>query len=1060
MIVKLKEIGWAFACLLLMPSAFAQVTDDFTDGDFVVDPVWNGEITKFEVLAGRLHLNDIDATGEAYLSTPSQAIANAEWNFYVEISENPSGANFTLVYLVSDQPNLADDLNGYFVKIGDTSDEVSLYRQDGSNETEIIDGLDDRVDTKPVQIEVKVTRDTDGNWELSSRPMGDAIFSTEGLVLDNTHQISNYFGVYCKYTDTRSDAFYFDNISVTGTPQPDTQKPFVTNLSASSSTQLSLQFSEAVNTASAETTTNYALNSHTITAASATGNEVVLNINPSLTNATDYTLTVQNIQDEAGNILADTTLNFFYFEPVPAQWNDIIISELMPDPNPVKVDLPDAEFIEIYNRSEHPFDLQNWSLNDKLLPSYILRPRQFVVLCASTDSASLAFSGSVVSLNSWLTLSNSGATLILRDATSTAIDSLTYSAAEVVGGISLERISEETPCDQRTNLALSLAERGGTPGQTNAVMSEEDTSPPELLSIQPLGDTLRLIFDERVSDANLQTELVQTQPELTIAQIVRDPANEKVLWILPAEPLVTNTMYSLTFSNTQDCYGNTAPSQTLPFYFDNEPPTILRAVVRDTAEVELIFSEKIAVQLAEDKDHYWLDSISMTPKSAVIGQDSSSVLLKFSVSLADEQSHLLTLTRWEDLYGNSGDTLTISLRYQQDIDTALVKSEYQIEVHLAESVLPESVSERLNYEIDRQVGHPQAAFVDRNYPNVIHLILSNPLTDNREHELHIDQLQNEQNDLLSTPIYRFYVDRLSPDVDSVVVTSERTLLVYFDEKVDSSTASNALHYQLSTHTVERANLEEGERVVRLHLDTALMPEVEYELEVIGVADLTGNAISSPKSKSFVYDQRPPELLSWKITNPYELRLYFSEAVQSVTADNFQLAAADSPDSVRVSQLRVGEVRLLFAEPLPTEEFILTATGITDLRGNSQLEPLQSIINNTETALGQTTVLSPTELQLDFTQSINETVMLKSEQYLVDETYSPAQVTAVDQQSYAVHLTFDRPFQPDASYKLTINELENTEGQSTMGVQDSFIYRTQLAYIDTEERAYCSIFKSR
>jgi len=1058
MVVKLKEISGALVCLLLMQSALAQVTDDFSDGDFTTNPVWVGETAKFEVLAGQLHLNDVNATGEAYQSTPSQAIADAEWNFIVEITENPSSTNFTSVYVVSDQANLAGDLNGYFVKVGNTSDEVSLYRQDGNAEIKIIDGLDDRVDTKPVQIEVKVTRDTNGNWELSSRPIGDTNFSAEGAVQDDTHTVSNYFGVYCKYTDTRSNAFYFDDIFVIGTAQPDTQKPHVTGLSASSSTQLNLQFSETVNTTVAETTTNYAPDGYAITSATAVGNEVTIAINPSLTNATDYALTVQNVQDEAGNVLIDTTISFFYFEPVPAQWNDVIISELMPDPNPVKNDLPDAEFVEIYNRSEHPFDLQDWSLNGKALPSYIMRTQQYIILCAPADSAAFAPFDQVVPLDSWSTLSNSGTQLVLRDAASAAIDSITYSATEVAGGISLERISEEAPCDQRTNITLSLAERGGTPGEANSINSEKDTSPPKLLSIQPSGDTLWLIFNERVSDGSLQTKSVQTQPEFTITQVKRNSIDEKTLWVFPAEPLTTNTTYSLTFLNAQDCYGNTAPSQTVSFYFDNEPPTLLRAVVRDTTEAELVFSEKIEVQLAEDEDYYWLNDKSINPKSAKVGLDSTSVSLRFSISLANERNNPLTLTRWEDQYGNSGDTLTVSLRYQQDIDTVLVKSEYQLEVHLAESVLPESVSDLLNYEIDRKVGHPQAAFVDRDYSNIIHLILTNPLAENREHELRINQLQSQQSKLLGTPAYRFYVDRRAPDIDSVIAVDKRKLLVYFDEKVDSLSATNILHYQLSSHTVERVNWEDSKRAVRLYLDTALVPEVEYELEVWGVADLAGNVISSPKSKSFVYDQQPPELLSWKVVNPYELRLYFSEAIQSVSSANFQLTPGVAPDSIWVSRLSVGEVKLFFGEPLPTEEIALTATGIADLKGNSQSESLQTRVNNAQIALGQVKVLSSTELRLNFTQRIDETAMLSSNRYLVDEAYSPVQVTAVDQRPYAVYLVFDRPFHVDANTTVTISELVSTEGQSISGVQDSFVYRTQVEYVETEERAVLLHFR--
>ncbi len=84
MLTKLKKTGWGFLFGFFTLSAYAQVTDDFSDGNFTDNPTWLGETTKFEVLAGQLHLNDV-AAGEAYLSTPSEAIANAEWNFFVEI---------------------------------------------------------------------------------------------------------------------------------------------------------------------------------------------------------------------------------------------------------------------------------------------------------------------------------------------------------------------------------------------------------------------------------------------------------------------------------------------------------------------------------------------------------------------------------------------------------------------------------------------------------------------------------------------------------------------------------------------------------------------------------------------------------------------------------------------------------------------------------------------------------------------------------------------------------------------------------------------------------------
>ncbi len=147
-------------------TTYGQWTDQFADGNFTEAPEWSGETTKFEITGEVLHLNDPSASGSAYLSISSDVVANAIWEFYVEISENPSSSNFARIYLMADQADVSGDVNGYFVMVGGSQDEVSLYRQDRSATTKIIDGADGRVDDKPVQINVQVTRDTQGNWEV------------------------------------------------------------------------------------------------------------------------------------------------------------------------------------------------------------------------------------------------------------------------------------------------------------------------------------------------------------------------------------------------------------------------------------------------------------------------------------------------------------------------------------------------------------------------------------------------------------------------------------------------------------------------------------------------------------------------------------------------------------------------------------------------------------------------------------------------------------------------------------------------------------------------------
>jgi hypothetical protein len=209
----MKKLLLILLCLPMI--GFCQFTDNFSDGDFVNNPSWMGDVGRFEVDTNfSLHLNDSVASVSS-LVTQNQAISNALWEFSVRLDFSPSTNNYAKVYLVSDMIDLSGPLNGMYVKIGGQSgnvDDISLYTQTGTNSNEIIDGVAGLVSNNP-DISVKVTRDTIGNWELFLDTNG--IYFTQGTAFDNSIASSDYFGVYCKYTVTRSDKFWFDDFSVT-----------------------------------------------------------------------------------------------------------------------------------------------------------------------------------------------------------------------------------------------------------------------------------------------------------------------------------------------------------------------------------------------------------------------------------------------------------------------------------------------------------------------------------------------------------------------------------------------------------------------------------------------------------------------------------------------------------------------------------------------------------------------------------------------------------------------------------------------------------------------------
>ena len=149
-----------FLCFLIPFSIFSQNlvewSDDFSDGNFTENPTWNGMTENFIVNSDFQLQSNASTASKSYLSTPSEAFDDAVWEFWVRINYTTSSSNYAMVYIIADRADISGDVNGYYVQIGNTADEISLYRQQG-NSRKIIDGEDKIIDTDPVIVNVRVT---------------------------------------------------------------------------------------------------------------------------------------------------------------------------------------------------------------------------------------------------------------------------------------------------------------------------------------------------------------------------------------------------------------------------------------------------------------------------------------------------------------------------------------------------------------------------------------------------------------------------------------------------------------------------------------------------------------------------------------------------------------------------------------------------------------------------------------------------------------------------------------------------------------------------------------
>jgi Lamin Tail Domain/CHU_C Type IX secretion signal domain/Bacterial Ig-like domain len=566
-------------CLTLLLFAvntigLTQFSDDFGDGDFSNSPTWLGQTSNFMVnTSNELQLNAPATTDTSYLSLPTTNINNTTWDFYLRMDFNPSSSNFTRVYLVSDNSNLKGSLNGYFVMLGGTTDEISLYRQDGTTTAEIIDGVDDALNFNPAEARVRVTRDAVGNWEVFRDTTAGFAFFSEGTVLDATYTSNANFGVFCRYTSTRSTLFYFDDL---GDPYVDTNIPTLDTAIVISSTQLDAQYSEPMDQVTAETLINYSVDQGIGSPSAAVidvGDPSIIHLTflTPFVNGTSYVLTVNNVQDVAANSVTNpSTANFTYVildTPVPGE---VRITEFVADPSP-PVGLPEVEYVEIYNTSAKYFDLVGWTISDGAsngtFNSYILGPNEHLLICNTGDCGQFFVTNSTeLSLPS---LNNSGDNIILKDNLGTTLDSITYDLSwyndvnKEAGGWSLERKFYDTDCNDAGNWGASLDAIGGTPALINSIWTNQpDQTLPFIQSFSVLSDTLLEInFNEFMDTTVLAAGTItpSISPWGPINWIDENTAAVYFNVILP------NVLYEFVVSLGQDCWGNQMATQSIFF---------------------------------------------------------------------------------------------------------------------------------------------------------------------------------------------------------------------------------------------------------------------------------------------------------------------------------------------------------------------------------------------------------------------------------------------------------------------------------------------------------------
>lgn len=660
------------------------------------------------------------------------------------------------------------------------------------------------------------------------------------------------FRLYGFTAEASGGTWRIDNVRLFGAiGPPDLTPPTALSVTPIAANQLQVLFSEAVSLATAQNTANYSLSGLGNPAAAVRdgGNPalVTLTLPSAMTDLQAYTLTVQNVQDLAGNVMSTQNLNFTYFAPFSPASRQVVINEIMADPTNANgvVGLPDAEYVELYNTTNRPINLNGWTLEGTgtaTFPNVVIAPNGFVLVCLQADVSKLTPFGTVISWGTSGTLTNTGEELILRDNTNAVIDRFTYNddmyrdARKKDGGWSLEQINPLLSCSSATNWTASNNPLGGTPNAANSVLSTQpDQTSPALLRIEVLSANRLLVsFNEPMDFASLGNAANYALSGSIALSAATAQTSQLGVELQLASNLVAGVVYTLTINNLRDCSGNALRANTTAQTGLGVLPRFNEVVISEIFSDE---SPRIALPEAEFIELYNRTGQVIDLERCVMNDGSNKTLGK-EILLPGEYAVVCAASN-SVLFQGYGKVISVS-------SLSLTNSGERVTLQNRNGGLVFSVtySDTWYKNATKREGGWSLEMIDVN----------NPCGE-------IDNWAASTDPAGGTPAKRNSVaatraDLTAPLLQRVVALSTDTLQVFFSEKMDSASLANARYTLDPALVVQSVTVEMPDlKSVRLRLTTPIQPQVRYTLRVANATDCSGNLIDAQSSALFGLPQQ-------------------------------------------------------------------------------------------------------------------------------------------------------------------------------------------------------------
>ncbi|MBU6159269.1 MAG: lamin tail domain-containing protein [Bacteroidetes bacterium] len=212
-------LGVAWLCMHSL-RCHAQVSESFSDGNYSQNPQWIVSNTEDWIVnaSSQLQSNCRQTNSDFWIATEQQLSDSVQWEMDIRFAFNPSSANYADIYLMASVANPNDSAcTGYFIRVGNTNDEIALYRRDRMQKiTKLIEGVKGLLNKSDNTFRLKVTRRKTKGWELFYDPtLTGENYIAGGSAADTTYRESRFFTLLIKQsTASFFQKHFFDDVRI------------------------------------------------------------------------------------------------------------------------------------------------------------------------------------------------------------------------------------------------------------------------------------------------------------------------------------------------------------------------------------------------------------------------------------------------------------------------------------------------------------------------------------------------------------------------------------------------------------------------------------------------------------------------------------------------------------------------------------------------------------------------------------------------------------------------------------------------------------------------------